>query len=64
MNPKSSWITIFSREAQKARLARFQIGLVEKVETSDVFVSLVACLVNKCSAEHLLTNVKLPEMWS
>jgi hypothetical protein len=24
----------------------------------------IAKLVNKCSAEHLLTNVKFPEMWS
>jgi hypothetical protein len=54
MNPKSSWITIFSREAQKARLARFQIGLVEKEEASDVFVSLVACLIE---AHDAITQV-------
>jgi hypothetical protein len=29
MNPQSPWMTIFSRESQKARIARFQIGLVE-----------------------------------
>jgi hypothetical protein len=54
MNPKSSWITIFSREAQKARIARFQIGLVEKEEASDVFVSLLACLIE---AKDAITQV-------
>jgi hypothetical protein len=45
MNPDSSWITIFSRESQRAKIARFQVGLVEKDLAGDVFVSLVACLV-------------------
>jgi hypothetical protein len=45
MNPNSSWMSLFNRESQKARLARFQIGLVEKEENSDVFVSLLACLI-------------------
>jgi hypothetical protein len=54
MNPKSSWITIFSREAQKAKIARFQIGLVEKGEASDVFVSLLACLIE---AKDAITQV-------
>lgn len=45
MKSDSSWLTIFSRESQKAKLARFQIGLVEKEESSEVFVSLLACLI-------------------
>jgi hypothetical protein len=45
MNPNSAWMTLFNRESQKARLARFQIGLVEKEENSDIFVSLLACLI-------------------
>lgn len=45
MNADSPWITIFSRESQKARISRFQIGLVEKGDGSDVFVALLACLI-------------------
>jgi hypothetical protein len=45
MNGDSQWITLFNREAQKARIGRFQIGLVEREEASDVFVSLLACLI-------------------
>jgi|HubBroStandDraft_6_1064221.scaffolds.fasta_scaffold233667_2 hypothetical protein len=45
MNPRSPWMTIFNRESQKARIARFQIGLVEHEENSDVVVSLLACLI-------------------
>jgi len=41
----SSWLKIFSRETQKARMARFQIGLVEIDEHCNVFVSLLACVV-------------------
>jgi len=54
MNANSPWITIFSRESQKAKIARFQIGLVEKEETSDVFVSLLACLIE---AHNNITQV-------
>lgn len=54
MNPRSSWITIFDREAQKAKIARFQIGLVEKEAESDVFVSLLACLIE---AKDTVTQV-------
>ena len=54
MKPESSWITIFSREVQKAKIARFQIGLVEKEESSDVFVSLLACLIE---AQNAITQV-------
>jgi hypothetical protein len=45
MKPDTSWLTIFSRESQHARIARFQVGLVEKGETADVFVTLLACLI-------------------
>jgi hypothetical protein len=54
MKSDSPWITIFSRESQKAKMARFQIGLVEKQETSDVFVSLLACLIE---AHNNITQV-------
>lgn len=54
MKPDSSWLTIFSRESQKAKIARFQIGLVEKQEAGDVFVSLLACLIE---AENAITQV-------
>jgi hypothetical protein len=45
MNPNSPWMTLFNRESQKARLARFQIGLVEKEENSEISLSLLACLI-------------------
>ena len=51
MTPGTSWLTIFSREAQHAKVARFQIGLVEKGEADDVFVSMLACLI-EASARH------------
>jgi hypothetical protein len=54
MAPNSSWIAIFSRESQKARLARFQIGIVDKDKDGDVFVSLLACLIQ---AESAITQV-------
>jgi hypothetical protein len=54
MQSGSSWLTIFSRESQKAKIARFQIGLVEKQEASDVFVSLIACLIE---AQNTITQV-------
>jgi hypothetical protein len=54
MKPDSSWITIFSRESQKAKIARFQIGLAEKGPGDDVFVSLLACLIE---ANNTITQV-------
>jgi hypothetical protein len=45
MTPGTSWFTIFNRESRHARIARFQIGLVETGATADVFVSLLACLI-------------------
>jgi hypothetical protein len=50
MTPGSSWLTIFSRESQQARIARFQIGLVETGEAADVFVSLTAFLIEARSS--------------
>ena len=54
MNSDSPWITIFNHEAQKAKIARFQIGLVEKGAADDVFVSLVGCLIE---ANNSITQV-------
>jgi hypothetical protein len=54
MKPDSSWITIFSRESQKANIARFQVGLVEQKEDDDVFVALLFCLIE---AQDTITQV-------
>src|SRR5262245_38631239 len=45
MKSDSSWLKIFGRESQKARIARFQVGLVDKDDKGDLFVSLLACLI-------------------
>lgn len=45
MTPDTSWLTIFNRESQHAKIARFQIGLVETGADDDVFVSMLACLI-------------------
>lgn len=42
MNADSPWITIFSRESQKARTARFQISLAEQDAAGQFFVTLMA----------------------
>ena len=47
MNADSPWITLFSRESQKAKIARFQIGLVEKEENADVLVSLLSRICSR-----------------
>jgi hypothetical protein len=54
MTTGSSWLTIFDRESEHARIARFQVGLVETGEQADVFVSLLACLIE---AKASLTQV-------
>jgi hypothetical protein len=54
MNANSSWMTIFRREVEKAKIARFQIGLVEKNRSGNVFVSLLACLIE---AKKSITQV-------
>ncbi len=54
MTPNSPWITIFSREVQKANVARFQIGLVNADERGAVLVNLVACIIR---AENAITQV-------
>jgi hypothetical protein len=45
MTAGSSWLTIFNRESEHARIARFQVGLVETGKDADVFVSMLACLI-------------------
>jgi hypothetical protein len=45
MTAGSSWLTIFNRESEHAKIARFQVGLVETGEQADVFVSLLGCLI-------------------
>jgi hypothetical protein len=55
MTPGSSWVKIFNRESQHASIARFQIGLVEEGEAADVFVSMLACLIEaKASITQVL----------
>jgi hypothetical protein len=54
MSPNTSWLTIFSRESQRAEIARFQVGLVETGETADVYVSMLACLIQ---AKNTVTQV-------
>lgn len=54
MDPKSSWMRIFSREAQKANVGRFQIGLVETDRNGEVFVSMLACLME---AQQTVTRI-------
>jgi hypothetical protein len=54
MSPDSPWLTIFSRESQKAKMARFQIGLVDTSADGDVFVSMVVCLIE---AKNDITQV-------
>lgn len=54
MSTNGPWITLFSRESQKATISRFQIGLVEKDPQAEVFVSLLACLIQ---AQNTITQV-------
>ncbi|MGI9078695.1 MAG: hypothetical protein ACR2G6_15405 [Gemmatimonadaceae bacterium] len=42
MDEHSPWITVFSRESQHAKTARFQISLAEQDERGQFFVSLMA----------------------
>jgi hypothetical protein len=43
--PESPWVTIFNRESKSARIARFQVGLVEKGGSDGIGLTLVACLL-------------------
>jgi hypothetical protein len=54
MKSDSPWITLFEREAKRAKIARFQIGLVDKDPNGDVFVSLFAFLIQ---AQDNITQV-------
>jgi hypothetical protein len=38
-------LTIFDRESQKARIARFQVGFVNIGDQDEIFVSLLGCLI-------------------
>jgi hypothetical protein len=46
IQPDSPWVTIFNRESKTAKVARFQIGLVEKGAADDIGLVLVACLLD------------------
>jgi hypothetical protein len=59
MNPESSWITIFKREAQRARIARFQVGLIEPGQNGDVLISMLACLIEAKSSFTQVLVVKI-----
>lgn len=54
MDPESSWLTLFNRESQRAKIARFQIGFVNTDAQGDIFVSLLACLIE---AQSNITQV-------
>jgi hypothetical protein len=56
MNPKSSWMRIWSREAQQAQIGRFQIGLVEAKPNGDAAVFVLACLME---AHQTITQILL-----
>jgi hypothetical protein len=56
MKPDSPWLVLFSRQSQRAKIARFQVGFVEKEEGADVYVDLIATLVE---ARANLTQVLL-----
>ncbi|HUE78405.1 MAG TPA: hypothetical protein VMN38_02065 [Sphingomicrobium sp.] len=42
MKSDNGWLTIFQRESQHAKAARFQISLVQQSNTGDVMVSMMA----------------------
>lgn len=54
MQPDSPWLTIFNRESKTAKIARFQIGLVEPGADNAIGVALLACLIE---AEAGITQV-------
>jgi hypothetical protein len=56
MDGNGPWITLFSRESQRANISRFQVGLVDQKPGADVFVSLLACLIR---AESTIAQVLL-----
>jgi hypothetical protein len=47
-------IWLFRRESEKATISRFQVGLVEKDPRGDVFVALLACLIE---AKNTITQI-------
>ncbi|HWA27434.1 MAG TPA: hypothetical protein VG734_17395 [Lacunisphaera sp.] len=54
MKDDSPWITLFARESQKARMARFQIGVAENDSKGGVMVTMLGCLIE---AENNITQV-------
>jgi len=54
MKDDSPWITLFARETQKAKIARFQIGVAEKDAQGGVMVTMLGCLIE---AENSVTQV-------
>jgi hypothetical protein len=54
MNESSPWITIFSRESQIAKSARFQVGLAEQDAGGQFFVNLMAFVLE---AKSTVTQV-------
>lgn len=54
MKDDSPWITLFARESQKARIARFQIGVAENDSKGGVMVTMLGCLIE---AENNITQV-------
>lgn len=54
MQPDSPWLTIFNRESKAAKIARFQVGLVEPGSDGALAIALLACLLE---AETGITQV-------
>ena len=54
MKPDSPWLTLFARESQKAKIARFQIGVTEPDAHGGVMTSLLACVIE---ADTTVTQV-------
>jgi hypothetical protein len=60
MDPSSPRIRIFSRESQKANIARFQLGAVE-ASGDTVSMSMLACLIEASSSITQVLFFKLGE---
>jgi hypothetical protein len=57
---KRFWAEMTDSELEDWLFTYFWLSL----HTPNTHAGRVAQLIDKCSAEHLLTNVKLSEMWS
>jgi hypothetical protein len=49
LNPRSSWIRIFTRESQRARITWFQLGGVEQ-HAGTISMSMLACVIEATSS--------------